>query len=280
MSTEKPLIALVQEHLAGDLSELPVFHSVAVRLQQTLSKHDFTIDEVLDLISEDQSLAGKVLKVANSSFYAGLSKVATIKEAIVRLGAQEIANVAMLASQFESYKSTNEILNNNMQGLWSHAFSCAVGAKWLARKAGYIDLASQAFMGGLLHDIGKLALLKVLDDVIRGGESRITLTKPLIDEILISMHEEVGYNLMRSWSLPETYATIAIQHHTAEFDSSNILLVVVRLANEACRKVGKDITHHSDISLISCPEVQALGVKEITLAELEIIVEDAGELDE
>lgn len=279
MSTEKPLIALVQEHLAGDLSELPVFHSVAVRLQQTLSKHDFTIDEVLDLISEDQSLAGKVLKVANSSFYAGLSKVATIKEAIVRLGAQEIANVAMLASQFESYKSTNEILNNNMQGLWSHAFSCAVGAKWLARKAGYIDLASQAFMGGLLHDIGKLALLKVLDDVIRGGESRITLTKPLIDEILISMHEEVGYNLMRSWSLPETYATIAIQHHTAEFDSSNILLVVVRLANEACRKVGKDITHHSDISLISCPEVQALGVKEITLAELEIIVEDAGELD-
>lgn len=279
MSTEKPLIALVQEHLAGDLSELPVFHSVAVRLQQALAKRDFTIDEVLDLISEDQSLAGKVLKVANSSFYAGLSKVATIKEAIVRLGAQEIANVAMMTSQFEAYKSSNEILNNNMQGLWGHAFSCAVGAKWLARKAGYPDLASQAFMGGLLHDIGKLALLKVLDDIIRSGESRITLTKPLIDEILISMHEEVGYNLMRSWCLPETYATIAIQHHTAEFDSSNILLVVVRLANEACRKAGKDIIHHSDISLISCPEVQALGVKEITLAELEIIVEDAGEFD-
>ena len=129
MSTEKPLIALVQEHLSGDLSDLPVFHSVAVRLQQTLATPNFTIDEVLDLISEDQSLSGKVLKVANSSFYAGLSKVATIKEAIVRLGAQEIANVAMMASQFESYKSTNEILNDNMQGLWKHAFSCAVGAK-------------------------------------------------------------------------------------------------------------------------------------------------------
>jgi HD-like signal output (HDOD) protein len=279
MSTEKPLIALVNEHLSGDLSDLPVFHSVAVRLQQALARRDFTIDEVLELISEDQSLAGKVLKVANSSYYAGLSKVATIKEAIVRLGAQEIANVAMMASQFESYQSSNEILNSNMQGLWSHAFSCAVGAKWLARKAGYPDISSQAFMGGLLHDIGKLALLKVMDDITRSGESRIALTKPLIDEILTSMHEEVGYNLMRSWCLPETYAIISIQHHKAEFDSGNILLVVVRLANEACRKVGKDIKEYSEIALISCPEVQALGLKEITLAELEIVVEDAGELD-
>ena len=280
MSSEKPLIALVQEHLTGDLSELPVFHSVAVRLQQTLARRNFTIDEVLELISEDQSLAGKVLKVANSSYYSGLSKVTTIKEAIVRLGAQEIANVAMMASQLESYQSSNETLNTYMQGLWNHAFACAVGAKWLARKAGYPDISSQAFMGGLLHDIGKLALLKVMDDIGRSGESRLTLTKPLIDEILTTMHEEVGYNLMHSWSLPETYATIARQHHSLEFDSANILLVVVRLANEACRKVGKDIKTYADTALISCPEVQALGVKEITLAELEIVIEDAGKLEE
>jgi HD-like signal output (HDOD) protein len=125
-----------------------------------------------------------------------------------------------------------------------------------------------------------LALLKVMDDIIRSGESRITLTKPLIDEILVSMHEEVGYNLMRSWSLPETYANISIHHHRAEFDTGNILLAVVRLANETCRKTGKDIMEHSEIALIACPEVQVLGVKEITLAELEIVVEDAGELDD
>jgi hypothetical protein len=63
----------------------------------------------------------------------------------------------------------------------------------------------------------------------------------------------------------------------AEFDTGNILLVVVRLANEACRKVGKDLTESPEIALIACPEVQVLGVKEITLAELEIVIEDAGE---
>jgi hypothetical protein len=71
-----------------------------------------------------------------------------------------------------------------------------------------------------------------------------------------------------------------MQHHRAEFDTGNILLTVVRLANETCRKVGKDIMEHPEIALIACPEVQVLGVKEITLAELEIVVEDAGELDD
>ena len=114
MKAEKPIITLIQDRLAGDLSNLPVFNSVAVRLQQTLSGGNFSIDTIIELISEDQSLASKILKVANSSYYAGLSKVAVIKDAIVRLGAQEIANMAMMASQYESYQSANEVLNQKM----------------------------------------------------------------------------------------------------------------------------------------------------------------------
>jgi len=279
MTTDKSIVALIQEHLKGDLSNLPVFSSVAVRLQQALSSHNFTIDTVLELISEDQSLASNILKVANSSYYAGLSKVAVIKDAIIRLGAQEIANMAMMASQFETYKSTNEILNKSMLSLWGHALSCAVGAKWIARKAGYPEIASEAFMGGLLHDIGKLALLKILDDICSSGECKVNLTEPLVNEILTSMHEEVGYNLMRSWNLPESYAAISINHHQPDFDSSNVLLVTVRLSNMACKKVGKDIIPDPELSLAMLPEVHTLGIKEIALAELEIIVEDAGELE-
>ena len=80
MNTEKPLMQVIEEHLTGDLRDLPVFHSVAVKLQQMLSQRDFRIDDVIEQISKDQSLSGQVLKVANSSFYAGLSKVATIKD--------------------------------------------------------------------------------------------------------------------------------------------------------------------------------------------------------
>lgn len=276
MTTEKPLIRLIQEHLEGDLQELPVFHTVAVKLQQLLSSRSFEIDDVIELIGEDQSLSGRVLKVANSSYYAGLNKIATIKDAIIRLGAQEIANMAMLASQFEFYNSPNETLNKLMQGLWGHALACGVGAKWLTRKAGYPGMASEAFMGGLMHDIGSLALLKVLDDIQKSKETSIFFSDQLISEIIEAMHEEVGYNLMKAWNFPDFYCDIAKNHHSAEFDQSNILLVAVRLSNLACKKLGRSL-YPADptISIFSAPEAHFLGLKEIALAELEIIIEDA-----
>lgn len=277
-STEKPLIELIKEHLQGDLQGLPVFNSVAVKLQQMLARREFKIDDVIEMISEDQSLASQVLKVANSSYYAGLSSIATIKDAIIRLGAQEVANMVMMASQFELYHSDNEYLNASMQKLWIHSLACATGAKWLAKKTGYVNLASESFMGGLLHDIGKLALLKVLDDIHRNKESKAPLSNTLITEILDRMHEDVGYNLLKSWSLPEAYCSVAINHHKENFDGNDILLVLVRLSDKACKKVGKALQPDASLSLVSTLEVQLLGVKEMTLAELEIIVEDAGEL--
>lgn len=275
MKQEKPLVELINEHLAGNLNNLPVFHSVAVKLQQMLSNRNFRIDDIIEQISEDQSLSSHVLKVANSSFYAGLSKVATIKDAVVRLGAQEIANLAMVASQLEIYKSDNPILDKYMQDLWSHALSCAVGSKWLARKTGYVNLVSEAFMGGLLHDIGKLAILKVLDDISTSKETSATFSATLINEVMARMHEEVGLRLMQTWSLPESYCNIAINHHRDDFDNNDILLIIVRLANLACKKAGKDLIPDPGISLIAAPEAHCLGIKEITLAELEILIEDA-----
>jgi HD-like signal output (HDOD) protein len=276
MNNEKPLITLINEHLSGNLQSLPVFHTVAVKLQQLLATQGFNIEDVIDLISEDQSLAGSVLKVANSSYYAGLTKIATIKDAIIRLGAQEIANMAMLASQFSMYRSSNQTLNEMMKGLWNHALACAAGAKWLARKSGYHGLAPEAFMGGLMHDIGKLALLKVLDDIIRNHETTAYISDQLIIEVMSTLHEEVGYNLMKAWNLPDFYCDIASGHHKQEFDHNNILLVLVRLSNVACKKLGKDISGiDPSVAIFSTPEAHYLGLKEIALAELEIVIEDA-----
>ncbi len=275
MNTNKPLIELINTHLEKNVQDLPVFDSVAVKLQQMLARRDFHINDISDLISEDQSLAGQVLKMANSSYYSGLSEVATIKEAIIRLGAQEVANITMMTSQLEYYKSDNEIINHYMQLLWSHTISCAAGAKWLAKKSGYPDLAPEAFMGGLLHDIGKLALLKILGDIHRNHETRAALSKALINEILDGMHEDVGFRLLQSWSLPTTYCLIALNHHKIDFDGNDILLIIVRLADLACKKVGKSLAPDPNTTLISSPEALFLEVKEIILAELEIIVEDA-----
>lgn len=278
-STPKPLVELIKERLQGDLKGLPVFNSVAVRLQQMLAQHDFRIEDVIDMISEDQSLASQVLRVANSTYYAGLSSVATIKDAMVRLGAREVANMVMIASQGELYRSENETLNSLMHKLWIHSFACAKGAKWLAVKSGYTHLAAESFMGGLLHDIGQLALLKILDDIDRSRESKTSFSDILICEVLEHMHEDIGYQLMKSWCLPDAYCSVVANHHKDDFDVNDILLVIVRLSDKACKRVGKSLHPDAATSLVSSPEALILGVKEMTLAELEIFVEDVAECD-
>jgi HD-like signal output (HDOD) protein len=187
--------------------------------------------------------------------------------------------MVMMASQFELYRSDDEYLNSSMQKLWVHSLACATGAKWLAKKTGYVNLAAECFMAGLLHDIGQLALLKVLDDIIRSKESKTPFSSTLVNEILERMHQDVGYNLLKSWSLPDAYCSVAINHHKIDYDGNDILLVIVRLADMACKKNGKSPQPDASLSLVSSLEAQYLGVKEMTLAELEIIIEDAGELE-
>lgn len=275
MNDKKPLVEFIEEFLASNTLELPVFHSVALKLQQILEKSDYDLEEVMALIAEDQALVSKVLRVANSPFYSGLSEVSTIKDALIRLGAREIANLTMVASQADFYYSDNETLNNYMRILWNHALGCATGTRWLAEKSGYKNLAQEAFLAGLLHDIGKLFLLKVLDELDKTGQLGVSLNEALVREVLDRLHAGQGYILMQKWNLPEIYCQAVGNHHREECDTGDMLLVLVRLADLACRKCGMGMHHEPAIVLLTTQEAQILGIKEIHLAELEITIEDS-----
>jgi hypothetical protein len=84
----------------------------------------------------------------------------------------------------------------------------------------------------------------------------------------------VGHRLLVSWHLPEVYQTIVRDHHVAVPDPSNVPLQIVRLANQACNKVGIGLRIDPSIVLGATSEAAVLGMSEVALAELEIILED------
>lgn len=275
MTKETSIVELIKTRLASGTLSVPVFHAVALKLQQVLARPEFSVEEVHQLINADPGLASQVLRCANSAFYAGLSKVSTIKEAIVRLGSREVANLAMLTTQQDLYRSDDAKYNAIMQTLWKHAFCCAAGSKWLAQKAGFAGQAQEAFLAGLLHDIGKLFLLKAMEEVCRGDAQRGNASASVLGEVLLTLHVEQGHELMVQWHLPEIYCDVVARHHEEQWDHGNVLLAIVRLANIACRKLGVGIRQDPTLLLFASPEAQALGLKEIALAELEIVIEDA-----
>lgn len=274
MLRDTSLVELVHQRLNSDQLQIPGLQHAAVKLMAVLVKDDCHVSQVSRFITEDTALATQVLRMANSAFFTGLQKVTTIQDAVVRLGLQPLLEMATAAVQTSQYQPESKLINSYMRRLWRHTAVCAMGNRWLATRLGYKELCHEAFLAGLLHDVGELFLLKLLDDVHASTPSEFWLSKTVVREVLMQMHVEEGALLMQNWNIPDLYCDIIRHHHAADYDTSNVLLTMVRLVDLACKKVGIGLWRDPSIVLATTPEARILGVSEVLLAELEILLED------
>ncbi len=275
MQTERSLVGMIDHFVASNKVNLPVFNATALRIQKEVAKEEPDSRLIEKLIVSDQSLTGEVLRVSNSSFYKGLTQVATVRDAIIRMGNIEVSNIVSMVALQHNFRSKNQTIHKIMGKLWRHSVGCAIGANWLARQMGFQTLAHETFIAGLLHDVGKLYVLKVVDDMKASGEIEDLPSETVIDELMQQLHAEQGYALMAQWNLPETYCQVARDHHLAEFDNNNFLLVLVRLANKVCHKMGIGLIEDPSIVLLETPEAAQLQLSEMDLARLEVRLEDS-----
>jgi len=211
--------------------DLQMFNPVALELLQLLADPDTDIDVIIKTIIKDQALAIQILNLANSSAYSGFAKSETIKDAVKRLGASEITNLAMAASQAALHTSSIPMVNEAMKDLWLHSYACAIGCRSLAFGIGQEKLADHAYLAGLLHDIGKLYLLKSLESISVQNPGSIEFNREALLEVFSDMHVEQGCRIMSYWGIPPVYHSIVANHHTEHFDPDDILLTIVRLVN-------------------------------------------------
>lgn len=277
MTKKYSFIDIINQHIESGKIELPVFNTSAMRVQQELVKKDPEIKKIEKLISVDQSLSSEILKTANSAFYKGLTEILTIRDAIVRLGMQEIGRISLLAASRNQFRSSDKLLNILMRRLWQHSVGCALGANWLAKRCKMDDIAEHAFFAGLLHDVGKLFVILVLEHIKRKDKD-LQYSQALLFEAMKSLHTEQGFNLMQQWNMPLTYCTAVRDHHNEKFDTKDSLLILVRLSNLVCNTIGIGAKSQPDLSPSTTLEANLLNVTEIDLAELEIKLEDISAL--
>jgi HD-like signal output (HDOD) protein len=132
---QQTIHSLIEESFETDSEALPVFSPIALQLQRLKSREDSSMAQVTALIMKDQSLAGRVLQVANSSFYGGLKKVETVSHAVVRLGIERVANLAMMASQAAAHQASHPLIANYLPLLWQRSFASALGSRWVAQRS-------------------------------------------------------------------------------------------------------------------------------------------------
>lgn len=197
------------------ITSLPTLPTVVSKMGQLLQDPRTTAEEVGKAISNDQSIASKVLKLVNSAFYGFPGRISTITHAIVILGFGTVKNIVLTASIFDSFGGKEETSAFNIEDFWMHSIAVGAGAKIIAQQSGFKS-TEECFLGGLIHDIGKIVLSqhapKELSMVVREVTQKNCLFYEAEKNLLGVTHQELGGWLAEKWNLP-TDLCHAIEHH-------------------------------------------------------------------
>lgn len=234
----------VDDVVAG-IGELPPMPASISEVISACDDQDMTVGQLSQVVLKDQSLTANILKLANSSFYGHARRVTTVTEAVVLLGFSAIKSLAISSH-------TSRLLNQSLPGyglpagdLWHHSMCVAFTAR---RVAVEVQLApvEEAFVAGLLHDIGKVVLSQHLEaafgEIVRVSSERREPFHHVEAELLGFDHAELGARIAAQWSFPpELEEAIRFHHDPEQAQLKPLLSHVVHLADAACMMLGQGI---------------------------------------
>jgi putative nucleotidyltransferase with HDIG domain len=243
--------------------ELPVMPPVATEVIKKAEDPDTDLGSLAQLISRDASLAVRVLKIANSSFYSMPREVESIQQAIVLLGYSTLRSVVVAASMKDVFARFG--LAERL--LWEHATAAGLAAGVLAENVAGIS-RDEAFVGGLVHDVGKLVMYsqaeqqyqQVLSAVYSGEKTSIAAER----EVFGFDHAEVGALVLGKWKLPERLSSAVGAHHDlslARAEGSKPLAALLQVADRMCLREGYGRRQPDPASdPLDCDGAKVLGV--------------------
>ncbi|MFH1570971.1 MAG: HDOD domain-containing protein [Gemmatimonadota bacterium] len=219
---------------------LPTLPAVITQLIGLIDNPKTSARNVAQLISTDQALTARILKLANSAFYGFPREIATVDLAVVVLGFETVKNLGLSVSVLERFARGGENTQFDRQKFWEHCIGCGVAARLLAAKLRY-RVPGEAFAAGILHDIGKLILSQyfpeefaeimavVRDDDVYIGEAE--------QRVLGLTHTEIGSWLAEKWNLPgQLVDAITLHHAPGRLERGAELPALIHLADFLCRR--------------------------------------------
>lgn len=203
------------EHMVQDVStihSLPMFYS---QLSEIIDHPRSSIADIAKIISEDQGLTARILKLANSPLFGYFSKIETITQAVTIIGVLQVRDLALALSVMDVFKGIPEDLVD-MDGFWRHSIATGLAARLVATSQREANL-ERFFVAGILHDVGRLVTYIKIPQICRELIEECRATGALLHvaerERLGFDHAEVGGSLLRGWKIPPRISEPVEFHH-------------------------------------------------------------------
>lgn len=236
----------VLRRVINRIEDLPPLPLITNKIVSLANDEESDIGELAKVLSSDQALSAKVLKIVNSPLYGVSSAINSISHAVILLGFKGIRDLTLGLSSVEMFNESEKNPLLPKERFWEHSLGCAICSRLIADRIGH-TLPEEAFVGGLLHDIGRMVFSQFLSISFSAALIGARMTRrPLVqiesEEIGIS-HTLLGQLLLRKWHIPSTIAEAVAAHHSPSVEHGGNLSqldisVIIMLADSLTRIAG------------------------------------------
>ncbi|HEX4386289.1 MAG TPA: HDOD domain-containing protein [Myxococcales bacterium] len=207
--------------------------SLSLQILNLVAAPTVDAQKLATLVAQDPALAANVVRVANSVLHKGVSEIETVRDAVARLGLDEVGRLAgavsarslfnpRLRAQFASF-------DTHFRRLFEDALIAAIAASWLAMRKPAVN-SGRAYLGGLLHDIGKTIALRSVAAL--AAERTISPRPGSVPRVIEQLHCTIGEDAARGWGLPAFLVRMIAHHHDGLVETAEIIdLGAIRLVS-------------------------------------------------
>ncbi|HYE76398.1 MAG TPA: HDOD domain-containing protein [bacterium] len=257
--------------------ELPTFPAVAAEFMELAQNPYASVLQIAGCVERDPALAAKTLKLANSAYIGYARQVSSIRDAIVLLGLREMRALVLTISVFRAFGDLQKSIPPVWEAYWVHSLAVAQTARRLAKHLGIKD-AEQAYLAGLLHDVGKLLYylydapryLAALERQQTTGGSLLEIERATFG----NCHPELGCWLLELWNFPPALAEAVLYHETPELaDQSMMLVGLIALSEQLSKAQGLGVGEQLTVDAVALEQSHAwrlLAYNHPRLAETDI----------
>ena len=263
-TTSPPVADPAQEAMVHatiqEISHIATLPEITLRIIRIVEDPESSAQDLNKIITNDPALGARILKVVNSAFYGLPGQIGSINRAIVLLGLNAVKNIAIATSLAKLFRGGQICPQFNAKDIWQHSIAVATGTQLLAKEVG-LGLPDEAFLAGLIHDIGLMVEMQArrakLVEAMDKFEKDPSLTLRAAEAQFIgATHEQFGAALCKHWKFPASFGYVTGFHHRPlELASQNrTLTALVHVADVLSKQLNLgysgDVEHEEPESRI------------------------------
>ena len=272
-SRRSDLVGRIIDRLGNGEINLPPCPDTGIRLKRLLNE-DASLAQVASLLREDIAIASKLIAVSNSPMYLVGAANRSLEQAISSLGLDTSAQYVKIIENRALYAKVDPDFQRHLKHLWEHAITVAHGASIIAALSD-TEKAEELFTIGLLHDIGKVLLLRIMSEMKAAGEQDAVMDDAHLEDFLHEHHTGFGRAVLQRWGFPTGFTEVILHHENPlACASPSKAMQIVHVADQIALTMDKDNGDVNIEQLLTGEVAKNIGIQQLNGSEFVTKVRD------